>query len=98
MDQDKGKQKSYGIHARFGEDDMDVVKDLNLNRALAYTPEILTAALDKVEKRNIQARVIHWKGTGKTFEEAVELAKKEAASMRTQAEKNIAKEQKVRKY
>ena len=44
MDQDKGKQKSYGIHARFGEDDMDVVKDLNLNRALAYTPEILTAA------------------------------------------------------
>ena len=93
-----GKQKSYGIHARFGEDDMDTVTGLNLNKAVAYTEQILIDATEKVEQRNVQARVIHWKGLGKTQEEAFTLAKKESAGWRAETEANIEKEKKVRGY
>jgi hypothetical protein len=96
--EDNGKQKSHGIHARFGADDMDTVTDLNLNRASAYTPQILIDATEKVEQRNVQARVIHWKGQGKTQEEAFKLAKKESAGWRKEVEANIEKEKKVRGY
>jgi len=96
--EDNGKQKSHGIHARFGEDDMDTVTNLNLNRASAYTPQILIDATEKAEQRNIQARVIHWKEQGLTHAEALVKAKKESAGWRKKAEANIAKEQKVRGY
>jgi hypothetical protein len=78
------KKKSFNVMALRGiqMDDMEVVKQYNLNPSLAYTNDINPAVLDIVYGKNVE-ELQKYKGF------SLEKARSEAGKLRAQASKQI---------
>jgi len=92
------QQRSYGLHARLGEDDMTVVNALDLPTDCAYTPDILKEACAKAKARNIVAQTEVYEAQGMSKKESLAQAKIDANAAEKKAKENIRKEQVIRGY
>jgi len=88
---------NYNMQAELGVDDMDIVKEFNLDPDIAYTPKINEVMIEKIYQDNIDAYVEARLREDKSPKDSEQLAKinkaakAEANGLRNQARESLKK-------